>query len=519
MAATVLTGMLLVGGCAVGPDPGPGVVTGGGHGGAEQPTSSTSATPPLPSLTAPRTDLSWKGCAQSTASSYGINAPRGVDIECARLEVPIDPDRPTNDTLTVALTRARTAATPKDAAPVVLTSGTDLPSSRTLLLLAGGDGHGLIDKHPVVAIDRRGIGASSTIDCLTRTERTAMVTNGLSGRASVDQNDRIDALARSASTGADGCGETLSPYQLDYTAALASSDIEALRSRWGVDHLALLGVGEGSDVVLSYASRYAGRAGRIILDTPTAFGATTRDRASARATGVQSAIATFVQQCAAGGSCPLGSDGVGLIGTVLDKARAGGLGGLSDTEVLSAITTSLAVSANDAPALTSLAAAIAAANNDNSGALRALVDQATGLRVSDGQIVGTCNDVNGVTGQNEIPGLIDSWSKQNPLTGADSALSLVRCASWPTTAPINPPSALPVSPLILDGSNDPINGGGGADAMKAVFIKASTSPTTVSWDGLGYSVAARSACAADVVDDYLGNQPLGDPADRGCPAS
>ncbi|MCF3937518.1 alpha/beta hydrolase [Gordonia sp. Z-3] len=514
--AAALVTVLGLGGCAVGPDTGPQVVHGGG-GGGEQPSSSAAPTG-LPPIQAPRNDLDWTDCAPQTATRWGVDRPDGVTVQCADLTVPVNPYRPTGDTLTVGLTRAQVAATPDDAVPVVLTSGSDLPSSRTLLMLAAGPGRALLEQHPVVAIDRRGAPTSGELDCMTREERAAIRSNGLAGDADATQQQRIDRLAGSASSAAGGCTETLEPHQLDFGEAFAAADIEALRIRWGVDQLALAGVGEGSDVVLAYAGNFSGRAGRIILDTPTPFGANARDRAATRATGVQAALRTFAQQCSTAGSCPLGADGTATISDVLAKGRAGRLSGLSDTEALSAITTAVALAPDRPAATTETAAAIAAADRGDIGALTTLADRAAALRLTDGQLVARCNDVSGPVGQNEIPGLIDAWSKQNPLTGADTALSLMRCNAWASSTPVNPPSALPVDPLVLDGANDPINGGGGAQALGGLFIRAGTTPTTVSWGGLGYSVLARSACAADIVTQYLGDEPLGEPTDRGCPS-
>ncbi|MDY6809425.1 MAG: alpha/beta fold hydrolase [Actinomycetota bacterium] len=515
LAAATVT-VVGVSSCAVGPDTGPEVVHGGG-GGAQAPSSSEAPTG-LPPIEAPRNQLDWGDCGPQTANRWDVDRPDGVSVQCADLTVPVNPYRPTGDTLTVALTRAAVADTPTDAVPVVLTSGSDLPSSRTLMMLAAGPGRALLAEHPVVAIDRRGAPTSGELDCMTREERAAMRSNGLAGDAAVSQQQRIDRLAGSASSAAGGCTETLEPHQLDFGEAFAAADIEALRIRWGVDQLALVGVGEGSDVVLAYAGNFSGRAGRIVLDTPTPFGANARDRAAARATGVQAALRTFTQRCNANGSCPLGADGTATIADVLAKGRAGNLGGLSDTAALSAITTAVALAPDRPAATTETAAAIAAANRGDTRALQTLADRAATLRLADGQLVARCNDVSGPVGQNEIPGLIDAWTKQNPLTGSDSALSLMRCNGWASSTPVNPPSALPVDPLLLDGANDPINGGQGAEALGGLFITAGTTPTTVSWDGLGYSVLARSACAADIVATYLGDEPLGPPTDRGCPS-
>ncbi|GAA1480611.1 alpha/beta hydrolase [Gordonia sinesedis] len=515
--AVAVAAVTVLAGCAIGPTTGPGLVP-AGEGGGPAPASS-SAPRQAPALQAPKNDLTWSDCGTRIASEYRTTAPRGITVECAELSAPVNPDRPQGGDLTVSLTRARAANTPGDAAPLVLTSGSDLPSSRTLMLFASGEGRGLLDSNPIVAVDRRGIPQSSPLDCLTRTERSVLADNGLAGNGSGGTADRrIDRLATSASSAADGCTETLSPNQLAFGIRDAAADIEALRIRWGVPHLGLIGVGEGSDVVLAYTSLYGGRAGRIVLDTPTPFGANARDTASGAATGVQAALRTFAQRCGSQPNCALGSNGTQTIADVLDKGRSGGLDGLSDTQVLAAITTGLAVGPTGADGIGDVATAIAAANRGDTRALAALAATASALRLTDGQLVARCNNVTGPVGQNEVAPLIDAWSKQNPLTGADAALSLMRCNGWAASPAVAPPNSFPVAPLVLNGSGDPINGGTGAAALNPMFAKASTRPVTVSWDGLGYSVLARSACAADVVGQYVERSPIEGPSERGCPA-
>ncbi|RPA66360.1 alpha/beta hydrolase [Gordonia oryzae] len=502
--------------CAIGPDPGPALVPGGGGSGGQTAPASSSAPTKAPELRAPATDLPWQDCAAKVSDEYGTRPPTGLAVQCATLASPVDADR-SQTTLSLALTRITSPTTPADAAPLVLTSGTDMPSSRALLLLASGAGRSLLDTHPVVAVDRRGIPQSTPLDCLTRAARATYADNGLIRGASDDR--RIGELASAASDAADSCTETLAPNQLAFGVGAAASDLETLRKRWGVPQLGLIGIGEGSDVVIGYTSLYGGRSGRIVLDTPTPFGANARDAAAAAATGVQAALATFTQRCAAlGSACALGSGGVSTIADVLNKGRNGDLGTLSDTQALAGITTGLALAANSPDGIGGVASAIAAADRGDTGALSNLVGQAQSLRLTDGQIVGGCNDVTGPVSRNEIGSLITTWSKDNPLTGTDAALSLMRCSGWSAGEAVTPPSSFPVSPLIIDNPGDPINGGTGADALGALFTRASASPVKVSWNGLGYSALARSSCVADTVADYVASATLGGPAERGCPS-
>ncbi|SKZ89258.1 secreted protease [Mycobacteroides abscessus subsp. abscessus] len=82
---------------------------------------------------------------------------------------------------------------------------------------------------------------------------------------------------------------------------------------------------------------------------------------------------------------------------------------------------------------------------------------------------------------------------------------------------VNPPNSYPVPPLLLNGTGDPVNGGGGIATVNTLLTKAGADSVSVTWEGLGYSVLARSDCAADAVSDYVKQAPLSGPSERGCP--
>lgn len=515
-----LAAATLLAGCATGPDTGPTAITGGKGDG--NPAPSSSSAPKGPVLAAPRTDLNWTDCAKTVADRFGVAAPAGTSIECASFSSPIDPDQE-SELLTIDAVRARTASTPKDAPPLVLSTGTDMPAQRALLMLAAGDGKSMLARNPVVAVEMRGTDSRSAIDCMTMLDSSTIINNGLAGYpgplrapAGATTPQRIDRLAKSASSAADTCNDTLSPNQLSFTSVLAASDLNTLRTKWGVERLAVMGLGEGADVALSFAAQYPDRVGRLILDTPTSFGANTRDRASTSATGVQRALTTFVTRCSQIAQCSLGTNGQATIASVLSKAGKGEINDISDTNVLTAITTALGTAVSDAERA-DLADAINAANRGETRALTALVASTTPIRDSQPQLLSDCTNSSGSVGLDQIPGLITSWTKQNPLTGTNTALALVRCNGWATSQPAKAPTSYSTAPLVLAGTNDPINGSD-ASTLNAGFTAAGTTPISVTWDGLGYSVLAHSSCAADVVGDYLSSTPLSGPAERACPS-
>lgn len=507
--AAILT--LLVTGCTVGPETGPAAVRGDGGAGPAEPGSEQSA----PTLSVPQNDLAWTDCRDELLETYPTRVPDGVDLQCGVYESQIDPQLSGTSSLRVSAVRATTGDTPADAAPLVLTSGSDLPSSQALLLLARGAGRSLLDRHPVVAVDRRGIGESSPLDCMTRDERVDYLRNGLPLRGDVGQPERINRLAQNARSASDGCSEIISPYQLSYGNTGAAADLERLREIWQVDHLGLIGLGQGAEVAIAYTGLFPDRLGRLILDTPTPYGVPARDTVELRATGVQEALDAFTTACAAG-ECPLGGDPRARLRSMMNRAAAGDLGELSDAQLLSAITTSLALDAAP-PARARLAEALAAADRGDDEALTELAERAATLRTSDGALVARCNDVIAPIGLNEIPGLIAAWSNPNPLTGTTAALDLVRCTGWATVPPPPAPEDFAVDVLVVNGSHDPINGGNGAARLSPVFIGGDTDSTTVTWQGQGYSVLAHSGCAVDITTGYIAESPLTGPTDRTCP--
>ncbi|ORM24248.1 hypothetical protein BFL43_26985 [Williamsia sp. 1135] len=511
-SVALLLAVAVVTGCSAGPDPGPDLVIDEGKGGGPAPSTA----PPPPNLAAPTSDLDWSDCAADTRQRFGTAAlPAGTTLDCASFDTSVTPGTQSIDTVTVSVMRARTANTPADAAPLILTSGTDIASARTLVSLAQGGGANVLDAHPVVAIDRRGTGESTPLDCMTNLERSTLLANGFS-TTSTDNPARERRLAAGGTSASDGCTETLSPHQVQFTANNAAADIEALREIWGVDHVAIIGVGEGAGVALAYAGLYTDHLGRLILDTPAPYRVNAQVTAQQTADGTNAALRTFADQCRAV-SCSLGADPAAAIAGLLERARTGGVDGLSDTDILLALTTTIAVTPGDRTAvITAAADLLASADAGVVGPLRTAIAQARELRGSDGQLLSRCNDTTEPVGQNQIAGLLDEWSKQYPLTGSNSALGLLRCNGFPSGD--QPPTLgeLPVPVLMFRGAGDPITGPVATDGINGALIGAGATFSTLTWEGLGYSVLAHSDCAGEAAIAY--SRSAEPPAQGACPA-
>ncbi|MFC3244431.1 alpha/beta hydrolase [Gordonia humi] len=203
---------------------------------------------------------------------------------------------------------------------------------------------------------------------------------------------------------------------------------------------------------------------------------------------------------------------------VVDAGASGDLAGLSDKQVLDAVTTAIAVDDMSPDGIKRLGAAIDDADHGDLAGLRGYVATAESLRGTDGRLVGRCNDLRGRPGLDELSGLVKDWSGDAPTTAVTTALDLADCDGWGATDAPGAPDELAVNPLVMVGANDPFNGRDVVDQLTSTLMATKAVPTTVSWDGLGFSVLAHSGCAADVVAEYLRPEPLRTPAARACPA-
>jgi pimeloyl-ACP methyl ester carboxylesterase len=475
--------------------------------------TSTAAGGPPP-LSAPKNELVWKDCTSKAFGDAGAKPQPGVSLECADYDADLDPIAGASGTITIGVMRARSAQTPPDAGPVVFTTGSDLPSSLQLpvwLTRTGGD---VLAKHPIVAVDRRGMGMSTPIDCRDQFDRTQMREQAQSEPGD-DPVAKLSAVTLTATT---SCTDALAPGDSSYDDARAAEDLERLRSTWDVPALGLIGVGNGADVALAYAGSHPEKVARLVLDSPTAPGASAEAVAEEQVKGQQSALDAFAGQCVAA-NCSLGPDPKGAVDGLLSSARAGrGPGGITASVLTNAIVTALAYPTGDRVTNTvKLADALAAARGGDVNLLNSLVNQAEAVRGTDGQFVNGCSDALSRPSPDRVRELVVAWGKTYPQFGTVGALNLVKCLNWPSGTAPKDPKDLKVNALLLGVQNDPIVGSAGVAATAATIINAGANSRRVMWQGTGHGAVVYTSCASPPVVDYLDNGAIPQ-TDTFCPA-
>ncbi|WP_261860872.1 alpha/beta hydrolase [Mycobacterium marinum] len=482
-----------------------------------RPQGAATTTPPPsgpPPIAAPKNDLSWTDCTSQVYSDAGVQGAPGTRLECATFDNDLDPVNGGSGSVSIGVVRARSGQTPRDAGPLVFTTGSDLPSSTQLPVWLSHAGADVLRTHPIVAIDRRGMGMSSPIDCRDHYERTEMRDQS-QFQTGDDPVANLSTISNEATT---DCTDAIAPGASAYDNGHAASDIERLRNLWDVPALALVGIGNGAQVALTYAGSRPDKVARLILDSPVALGVSAEAAAEQQVKGQQAALDAFAAQCVAV-HCALGSDPKGAVAALLNDARSdNGPGGESVASIATAITTALGFpTADRIRTTTSLADALVAARAGDMNQLSNLINRADALQHTDGQFVSSCSDAVNRPTPDRVRELVVAWGKIYPQFGTVAALNLVKCVHWPSGSTTDAPKSLKVNVLLLGVQNDPIVGNEGVAQTAATIINANAASKRVMWQGIGHGANIYSSCAVPPLIGYLNDGELPG-TDTYCPA-
>ncbi|MFE5285395.1 alpha/beta hydrolase [Nocardia sp. NPDC056611] len=513
LLASTLT-VLVTTACGAGPSDRPAVAVEHPHQAGNAPTTAPADTPP-PAPEVPKAELQWKDCTAPTFSLLSLGAPpQGLVLECAEYTAQIDIAGNVSGIFKNAVLRARYDRTPKDVAPLVLTSGSDRSSTSTLAGLAAGPASALLAARPIIAVDRRGIGSSVPVSCMTDPQRRVLADQAQFTRGTTDP---VDAMATAGREATVACLDFLAPGQGLYDAPHAADDIEQLRKQLQVDHIALLGTGTGANVALNYARKYGPKLGRLILDSPQAIGLDANGRAEQKVKGQEAALTAYAQRCASL-NCSLGADPRATVVDLANRAAAGQLPDLSASAFVTTLSGYLGDSrAHGNQQITEFADALTALGKGDRGPITPFVLRATAAIATDGEYVNRCTDNHEPSTPGKAKELETAWATHYPVFGKVAAIDLMACSAWPAATPMALPDKLTLPVLVIGGSADPVTGQDGRPTVTGALGTAGARTATVVWQGWGHPTFAHSGCAQQSLADYLKEGKL--PADgTACPA-
>lgn len=235
--------------------------------------------------------IRWSACEGMDVSK---------DLQCGKVTVPLDYDRPKAATLDLALARYR--ATGDSRGSVLLNFGGPGGSGVRELASSGKNFMHLTNGYDVVTFDPRGVGRSSPVSCGPATMDIVEATDG-----DEELTDPQDVLRRLRDAAAE-CAQHSGPVLRHMGTVDAARDMDVMRQALGDDRLNYLGFSYGTRLGAVYAARFPDRVGRMVLDGVDTLTEPLTEQGLAGARGQQTALEHFLGWCVEDIACPFGQD-------------------------------------------------------------------------------------------------------------------------------------------------------------------------------------------------------------------
>lgn len=513
----VVLAVLAVAGCTAGPSIRPPIAIRGadpGTPGQTQPSGQPTPLPPLDQPVSPT--ITWTDCTGSTAGALNITVPAGLTFGCSKISAVLDPPGlPGRGTVRLAALKAGTGPIPL----AVVNDTAGEPSTLFTARLATRLPADFLRTFSLVAVDRRGTGASSPTNCVPDRQRQAITAFDPSAATKDQLTQYLDSVRGATQE----CSMALDKRAVAYDSWRSASDLDTLRTGLGMAHLNAIGRGTGSLTLTAFRARFPDRVGRMVLDGAPDPKLDDIAQYEVIATGAQDTLTAFAATCAVRPGCPLGTDPMhalpALAQQLTDQPAHTGAGQPVGGGVLyEAVRTALADPAQW-PTLVDALVKVRAGDGNGIAGLAAPVttgapgtDQLSQPPRFDAQLTSQCNDTTTRVPLERILTLAPDWKTKFPAFGAYFAHQLLICAPWPSAAKALPlPTAAGPPALVLATATDPVT-----PLTSTKRMAEQLAATTVQWQGIGHGALPGSQCATAAVQHYLvdGKVPS---ADQICP--
>jgi pimeloyl-ACP methyl ester carboxylesterase len=475
-----------------------------------QATSDTRAKPSdpqTPDTSTPSDDpagtLDWQRCRDPLSAAAGL--------QCATLEVPIDPAAPEGATTELALARVPATGTSAERIGALLFNpgGPGGSGIEALASLATTLPPVLEERFDLVSWDPRGVAASSPVRCLEDERKDAQIVGDLSP----DTPEELDRAFADQQEVREGC-ESNNPELIDHmSTADVAADLDHIREALGEEQLNYVGFSYGTAIGATYATLYPERVRAMVLDGAVSPSADATTENLEQAKGFETTYLQFVAACDADPQCAL----TGGAAAKVDQARS-----RLDATPLSVETSSgtrelnrdlfdlgLATALYDTSVWGITAQAVAELDQGGGEVLLALVDAQLG-RDADGtwdnsvdsrSMVNCLDDVTRPT-RDEAVQVGQEIAQQVPTFGDAFVTSGLSCVDWPLPANPTPvPTAAGAPPILVIGTvGDPATPYPWAQEMAAALQGA----VLLTYEGSGHTAFTRAgSCIDDIVVAYL----------------
>ncbi|MDA8369007.1 MAG: alpha/beta hydrolase [Nocardiopsaceae bacterium] len=446
------------------------------------------------------------------------------EFECGTFEVPLDYADPGGERLEIAVKR-------------LPASGGD--AERSLVINPGGPGGSGYDyvsaaadvisepvraRMDVVGFDPRGVGRSAPVTCLDAAGLDEYFgaefdsEDGDSDPTEVTEGG-LDELEQANREFVEGCRENSGELMMHLGTANVARDMDVLRGVLGDERLTYLGKSYGTYIGAQYADQFPGRVRALVLDGALDPTMDQLEMSVQQASGFETALRAFVEDCLGQQDCPLGGpgddvdDGLERIAGLLEDAGreplANRTGDGREVNRARAELGLLASLYSESRWPQARAALTDAFDGDGTALLRlgdALYD-----RGPDGDyenstaalVAVNCSDHPSPRDIGDYEEAAAEAAEESPLFGPSLAWGALPCAYWPEEAVAEPekmdaPGAAPI--LVVGTTRDSATPYEWAQGLASGL----ESGVLLTYEGDGHTAYRRgSACVDVAVDAYL----------------
>ena len=291
-------------------------------------TTATASSAPIPvqsGSTQPYYEqaITWGVCTEGTFEQFeGIDSSDASEYQCAFLKAPLDWSNPDGDQISLALAIHRSGQ--KDAPVLFVNPGG--PGGTVVSALpyyaALGLGESVVKAYDIVALDPRGVGASTPVFCMTDQERDERNAGEDTDTADDNPQSAIAEVKEDSRSLADGCRSRSGSLFEHIDTVSAARDFDMVRAVLGQETLNLLGYSYGTFLGATYAGLFPERVGRFVLDGALDPTLSVNEVSALQMRGLDASLQHWISDCATQATCPMGrnlQEGIETVRSFLDS--------------------------------------------------------------------------------------------------------------------------------------------------------------------------------------------------------
>ncbi|WP_022869112.1 alpha/beta hydrolase [Schaalia vaccimaxillae] len=250
--------------------------------------------------------VNWRLCSETEITLDVATPPSDMSpYECATILAPLDWDDPAGEQIELAVAVHRNG---KEAAPALFYNlgGPGGNAVKSLSYqIADNLGDALIEAYDIVALDPRGVGASTPVKCMSDAELDEFNTGESLVESDASPQEKIETLIEASVEIAQGCQKYSGDLYKHIDTVSAAKDFDMVRELLDQEKFNYLGYSYGTFLGATYADLFPEKAGRLVLDGAVDPALSVNEVSDLQMRGFEASIRHWVEDCQSGSGCPL----------------------------------------------------------------------------------------------------------------------------------------------------------------------------------------------------------------------